>query len=408
MSAAPNVLVLNLGWEQRPLVDALRARSCVLFGVHADAAAVPDGRWDEVLIAGMRELDRIVAFADRVRPDAVISDECDYAAFAQAVLADRYRLPGPGLGAAQRTINKRLQRECARAAGIPVPEFAACHEPDDARRLASAVGWPIILKPVDNRGSIGVARVDGPADLDAAFTRALVNSHARVVLAERFVTGEHLTIDGYCVGGDPQALAVGSNRKFDGDRGIVNEAIVYPAGLSTALATAAGALAERTATALNYRFGPFHGEFIVERSTGDLLLTEMSNRGGGVHISNLVLPFLTGADLVNRHVDDALGIDGTSALPRAHPDRSALLRFVADDRLVGRRLRAVRGLDAARREASVLAVQVFPAPGDTFGGAENGAARHAMVITGGSAGVDLDRRAEQALSRLRFDVEPPL
>jgi hypothetical protein len=132
----------------------------------------------------------------------------------------------------------------------------------------------------------------------------------------------------------------------------------------------------------------------------------MSNRGGGVHISNLVVPFLAAADLVNRHVDDALGVEPARPIARARPDRSALLRFVAEDRLIGRRLRAVRGLDAARDAPSVLAVQVFPAAGGTFGGADNGAARHAVVITGGPTGTDLHGAAERALSRLAFDLEP--
>lgn len=405
----PKVLILNLGWEQRPLVDALVSRAYDLYGVHADSGTVPEAPWHDVLIAGMRDLDRIVDFADRVRPDAVISDECDYAGFAQALLAERYGLPGPGLVAAHRSTNKQLQRQAAVAAGIPVPEFALCLSPRDAVRFARDAGWPIIIKPVDNRGSIGVTRVDGPDDVADAYTLALANSHSHLVLAERFVIGQHLTIDGYCRGDAfARTIAVGANRKFDGERGIVNEAIAYPADLPEAVHAEARALAARTADALQYRFGPFHGEFIIEADTGRLYLTEMSNRGGGVHISNVALPFLTDFDLVGRHIDDALGLDPAADVPAARPDRAVLLRFVADARLVGRRFRAVHGVESAGKTGPVLCVQVFVAPGSTFGRVVNGAARHAIIITGGARSTDLQALSDEALARLEFDVDPPI
>jgi biotin carboxylase len=407
LMAAPRVLVLNLGWEQRPLVDALAARGYALYGVHGEPGSVPEAPWADVLIARMRDLDAIVGFADRVRPDAVIADECDYAYFAQALLADRYGLPGPGFPAAQHATNKHLQRTVAAAAGILVPEFSLCLGPADVLRFAGDTGWPVILKPVDNRGSIGVSRVERPEQVADAYAQALINSHSRQVLAERFVTGQHLTIDGYCQGDRGACtLAVGGNRKFGGSAGIVNEAIEYPAPLAAEVTAAAAATAARTADALGYRFGPFHGEFIIEGATGRLYLTEMANRGGGVNISNIVLPFLTDFDLVGRHIDDALGLDAAGDIPSARDDRSALMRFVADPQLSGRRLRAVRGAAALPRLGSVLAFQTFVEPGQRFGGAGDGAGRHAMVIVGGSWPAALEALATEALATVGFDVEP--
>jgi len=404
--SAPKVLVINLGWEQRPLIDALAARGYVLYGIHADATTVPDIAWREVLIADLRDLGRIIAFADRIAPDAVISDECDYAYFAQALLAERYGLPGPGLAAAQRATNKYLQRQAAEAAGIPVPEYRLCLSADEALQFAAQIGWPVILKPVDNRGSFGVSRVDTPEQLAVAYTKALVHSHSRLVLAERYIVGQHLTIDGYCTEGQlPITLAVGSNRKFDGEFGIVNQSIVYPAEISPQQSAAASDLAARTAAALGYRFGYFHGEFIIEKETGRLFLTEMANRGGGVHISNVAVPYVAQIDVVGRYIDAVLGLYSSVALGSTSAPRTALLSFFVNQDYAGKKLLAVHGGESVLRSPGVLCFQPFVRPGQTLGARENGAQRHAMIIVGAETAERLDQLASDAWAELRLEVE---
>jgi biotin carboxylase len=403
---APKVLVINLGWEQRPLIDALAARGYAMYGIHTDASTVPGIEWREVLIADMRDLEAMIAFADRIAPDAVISDECDYAYFAQALLAERYSLPGPGLAAAQRATNKYLQRQAAEAGGIPVPKYQLCLSADEALQFAMQIGWPVILKPVDNRGSIGVSRADTAEQLKVAYTQALVNSHSRLVLVEQYIVGHHLTIDGYCAEGQsPITLAVGSNRKFDGELGIVNQSIIYPAEISPQQSAAASDLAVRTAAAMGYRFGYFHGEFIIENETGRLFLTEMANRGGGVHISNIAVPHVTQQDVVGRYIDEALGLPSDLVLRSPSRPRAALLSFFASQDYAGKKLLAVHGVDSVVHSPGMLCFQMFVRPGQTLGARKNSAQRHAMIIVGMETPEQLDQLADGAWSQLRLEVE---
>jgi len=186
--------------------------------------------------------------------------------------------------------------------------------------------------------------------------------------------------------------------------GTVNEAIRFPADLPCAIQDAASRLAEQTARALGFGFGSFHGEYIV--GDGDALyFTEMSNRGGGVHISNIAVPFVSGVDVVRRYVDDALGIPSEVQVRPQGAGRAALLHFFADDRLAGGRLRAVRGQEKAAALAGVLACRLFVQPGGTFGKGENGARRQGMIIAGGDAGADLDGIAAVAQQVLDIDIE---
>ena len=406
------VLVLNLGWEQLPLVEQLARpeRGLDLYAVHNDSTRIPHFEFREILIADMRDLVRILEFADRIQPDAVISDECDYALFAQALLTDRFGIPGPGIPAACQSTNKLFQRELSVSGGIAVPEFSVVLGALDATKFGDRIGWPIILKPCDNRGSLGVSVVNEPDEVEEAFTKAVVNSHSRVVLAERYIFGQHLTIDGYSApGGAPVVLALGENLKFGGESGTVNEAIVYCHTLDVPAYREAWELAQQTAVALGFRFGPFHGEYIVERDTGKVFLTEMSNRGGGVHISNIAVPVIAGIDVVNQHIDDALGIGAGMPLRQTTPPRSVMLRFFADNSFAGRRLGVAPNFKPILENPDVLCCRSFVAPGETFGTLDNGGAgRHGMVIVAAADCADLEKVASAAIRRFAIELSSSL
>jgi len=179
------VLVINLGWEQEPLLRELASRDLELYGVHYSDDYLSDIDFRDVLVCDLRDLSEISMFAEKVRADAVVSDQCDYSYFAQAVIAERRNLPGPRIAQAQIATNKLLQREIARKQGLTIPSFKLCVSVSELSGFAAEIGYPIIAKPVDNRGSFGVNKIDGPEDLESAFHDAVINSHSRLVIAEQ-------------------------------------------------------------------------------------------------------------------------------------------------------------------------------------------------------------------------------
>ena len=59
--------------------------------------------------------------------------------------------------------------DCVEAAGLRVPRHAVVSAEADLERAAEIAGFPCVLKPVDNSGSIHVRRADDLAELRAAF-----------------------------------------------------------------------------------------------------------------------------------------------------------------------------------------------------------------------------------------------
>ena len=86
---------------------------------------------------------------------------------------------------------KRLAEEC----GVPVAPWSggAVNTVDEARRHAAGIGYPLMIKATAGGGGRGIRRVDGPADLDAAFHSARDEARAAfgdaTVFLERLVEG---------------------------------------------------------------------------------------------------------------------------------------------------------------------------------------------------------------------------
>lgn len=97
----------------------------------------------------------------------------------------------------------RLPDLCARL-GIPHPETRRARPPD-ARRIASVLGYPLVVKPARGAGSEGVGRVGRPSGLSAAVDAAAAHG---AVLLQRFVAGAPASVSLLCDGRGARVLAV--------------------------------------------------------------------------------------------------------------------------------------------------------------------------------------------------------
>lgn len=146
-----------------------------------------------------------------------LSARCDVLTFDHEKVAPRHlsaleaegHVVRPGAGALTLAVDKAAQRRDLLALGFPVPPFVIADDIATVRRFALRQGWPIVVKAA--RGGYdgrGVARVEGPGDLEARVSPFLGRPGDRVVVEP------HLAIE--------RELAVLVARRSDGSH------VVYP------------------------------------------------------------------------------------------------------------------------------------------------------------------------------------
>ena len=124
-----------------------------------------------------------------------------------APVAERLGLPGARPDVIDRCRDKHRTRTALDAAGVPQPRSIPVDSPTAAALAANRIGYPVVLKPRALGASMGVTRVDTPAELAAAYahTRAQHVSQARHydfgVLVEAYADGPEFSVDSAVVDG---------------------------------------------------------------------------------------------------------------------------------------------------------------------------------------------------------------
>ncbi len=98
---------------------------------------------------------------------------------------------GSGVLASALAMDKLRTKQIWRAAGIPTPAWRLLREAADLAAVAADPGFPVMVKPVREGSSIGMARADDGAGLERAWRAA--RRYDDVVMAEQWVDGEEYT-----------------------------------------------------------------------------------------------------------------------------------------------------------------------------------------------------------------------
>jgi argininosuccinate lyase len=199
-------------------------------------------------------------------------------------LARSYGLKLGSSSAVSLARDKSYQRRAFAAAGLGHVRSSTCHAAD-APDAAREIGYPVVIKPLNGSGSVGVRLIENERELvdhlvhvDGAF------------LIEEYIDGPQFSLELFSLspigitaqhyGPPPTFIAVGHD---------------FPALIEEGLATRIIEDGRRAAAALNLVKGPVHVELRLQR--GQVRIIEVNPRLAGGFIPELVRR-ATGTDLI--------------------------------------------------------------------------------------------------------------
>ena len=324
-----------------------------------------------------------------------------------ARLAERYGLPGAGLGAATILRDKALLRQVSRAAGIANPESVRVHSAADVAAFLRSAPGPIVLKPANRQASVGTQVISDPAEVEAAWANCTAQDEGVFVpdrqmelrmLVERYIDGAEYSVEMLLRDGVPLFSNVTDKQLFDGPRP-VERGHVVPADISPELTAQLSEQTHQMLDGLGFRDGIVHCEWIV--SHGVPYLVECAGRMAGDGIIELIEQAYA-VDLKRAYVAVMKGEPLPAALPQV-ASSAAAARFLTIEAGV---VVDVRGVDAASRAEGVQMCDVAVAPGDSFAGLRSSWDRVADLVVAADTPADALRLAEAAAELIEIDVRP--
>lgn len=294
--------VIGASYLQRPLVE--RAKE---MGLKTICFAWPEGAVcaeiaDKFYPISIVEKDAILDICQKENIDGICTIASDVAAPTVAYVAEKMHLNGNNYSAAKKANNKFLMREAFSDAGIKCPRYTLITK--DERREFSEWRFPLIVKPCDRSGSLGVMKVNTLEQFLECIENAQSLSFKQEAIVEEFIEGREISVEFISYHGKHFPLTI-TDKVTTGAPHFVELEHHQPAELSEGQYKSVYALTEKALDALGVTDGASHTEYKITED-GDVYIIELGARMGGDFIGSDLVELSTGYDFVKGVIDVAL------------------------------------------------------------------------------------------------------
>ena len=295
------------------------------------------------------------------------------------------------------------------AAGIDEPPAEV------AARVAAAVGWPCVLKPLLLSASRGVMRADDAQTFVERFARlrrmllapALLEMDpiaSRQILVEEYVDGPEVALEGLLYGDTLHPLAIFD--KPDPLEGPFFEETIYvtPSRLSAETQSAIASAVAGVARAVGIGSGPVHAELRLGGRGAKVggppqpVVIDLAARPIG-GLCSRALRFVRDVPLEELVIRQALGQD-VRALVRAQEASGVMMIPIPR----GGILRGVNGVDEARAVPGIDDVVISIRAGEAVVPLPEGASYLGFIFARGESPAAVEEALRRAHARLDFDI----
>lgn len=394
------ILVIGADWEQYSLVETIKKQGYNIIATHPSMNTNGFKIADHYYVKNSRDINAHINIAKTHEVDAVVTDNCDYSFYTASIVAEKLNLPFNNIDAGILSNNKFKQRTRCEGQGILQPHFHLVQSLDELKDAVHKLGFPVIVKPIDSRGTFGITIIKKEHQIEDAFIDAISHSPSRQIICEDFITGTLITVDGFCFKNGHHSLAVAS-RKFEKGIKPVTKEIIYPAELPAKMQKNLFKNHDKVVKILGYNQGHTHGEYIFTDQQ-EIYFLECANRGGGVYTSSVILPHLTGIDVNEVLINQSLGIDDYIIVDRdlEFMKRAMMLTFLdfkVDKVIKSFNIYELQSLPYVIRFRSIFGIN------DMVETVENCASRHSMLVLDGKNIDDLKSNFQDFKSKLQIE-----
>jgi len=364
------ILILGAGAWQAPYIWKAKELGLKVFATDWEDGAPGAPLADVFRRIDLRDQERSLAFASENRVEAIFTS-ADIGVPAAAYIADRLGLRYHSPEVALTATNKRVMRDRAKASGVGGPRYFTGRNLEDALAAAREIGFPVVMKPVDNCSSRGVSVVDNPLELQSRFPECEKASLTGEILIEELMNGTEGSVEALVEEGEPVVLGICDKQKSPLPYRYDLQ-LNYPGNYSNEQVCAIHQFIQKLVRGFGIKSGIIHVEIIVKATS--VRLIELAVRGCGSNVITHLIPAMKGFDVMEYLFLQAFGISKEIVFTK---DRPGMLKFLM---LRPGTIRSIEGVAAAREISGILDLNIERKPGDTIAIIRDGRSRPGYLL----------------------------
>lgn len=193
-------MIIGAGSSQILGIKMAKDMGLTVIAIDGDPNAPGMKLADIALPVDITDINGAVEVAKKYDINGVIT-QTDLGVPTVGAIVDAMGLPGIGSEVAHISNNKVAMRERFKQFGVPSPRFEGVNTLNEAYEAVKRIGFPVMIKAVDNAGSRGVSRLDSFNGLKSTYEDSLKYSKEKQVCVEEYIEGIELGAQAFTYNG---------------------------------------------------------------------------------------------------------------------------------------------------------------------------------------------------------------
>lgn len=295
--------------------------------------------------------------------------------------------------------NKFKFREFLRSHDIDPTVSIKIKDLDDIKAFSKNIGFPIVIKPIDGVGSLGVSMLSSLDDVDEAINWLKEKAPHTSIIAEEFITGKEYSLEAFSEKGIHSVICV--TEKFKETKHFVGLGHRIPAKVDSIQLEKITKVIFKALTKLGVMNGPTHTEFILNDI--DVRIVETHIRIPGARIIDLIYEMF-GLDVINMWVRQVCGHSIKDNLQCLKPKFESISIRFGFPKNTGY-IKSVNNMDIANKLPNIIGVGMLKKIGDFVEfPIRDSTGRAVYAIATGKSHTESLTSADKALSLLEYNL----
>lgn len=298
------IAVLGASYLQMPLVQKAKENG---HEVHCfawdDGRAVCKEYADYFYDISVLEKDLILEKCKETGIDGILTIATDICIPTIAYVAHELHLTGNSIECSLLTTNKSLMRKCFEENNIRSPHSITVSEfnANDFKTF----NYPLIIKPSDRSGSLGVIKAATLEEAKEAIENAISYSFSKTCVVEEYIKGNEVSVETISFKGEHRIITI-TDKVITAEPYFVELAHHQPTSFPEHIQNKILDITYAILNATMVENGAAHVELMITEN-GDVYPIEIGSRMGGDFIGSDLVQLSTGFDYVQAVLDIALG-----------------------------------------------------------------------------------------------------
>ncbi len=221
-----------------------------------------------------------------------------------AYVAQKMNLIGNSQKCAELTTDKSAMRNCLQKFNIPIPKSFTVLQNEELDEENNNLRFPLIIKPADRSGSLGVIKVFNNTEAITAINEAIQYSFSKKCVVEEFVEGAEVSVETISYQGMHEVITI-TDKTITKEPYFVELEHHQPSQLTDDIQQKIRKIAIDVLYATEVKNGASHIEMKI--NSKGIFVIEIGSRMGGDFIGSDLVFLSTGFDYLKAVIEIALG-----------------------------------------------------------------------------------------------------